>query len=296
MSSFQPGILAPVPSVARYLVFQRLPESSCRRALGALASLPGEGHVVGLGVGLLAELAGGTGKSIPGMRTFAAIHRVGVHVPSTPGDLWVWLRGDDRGVLVHRTRALEAALESAFELDQVVDAFKFDGGRDLTGYEDGTENPEGEKAEAAAFVAGQGEGLDGASFVAAQQWVHDLDGFEEHTPAERDAMVGRTRESNEELSDAPASAHAKRAAQEDFDPEAFMLRRSMPWADDDGEGLVFTAFGHSLDAYDAVLRRMTGQDDGIVDALFRFTRPVTGAYFWCPPVLDGRLDLRAIGR
>jgi len=55
------------------------------------------------------------------------------------------------------------------------------------------------------------------------------------------------------------------------------------------------AFGHSLDAFEAQLRRMVGLDDGITDALFRFSRPVTGSYFWCPPVRDGRLDLSAIG-
>ncbi|KAA0210463.1 MAG: peroxidase, partial [Proteobacteria bacterium] len=35
-------------------------------------------------------------------------------------------------------------------------------------------------------------------------------------------------------------------------------------------------------------------EDGIEDALFRFTRPETGAYYWCPPVHDGRLDLSAL--
>jgi putative iron-dependent peroxidase len=58
---------------------------------------------------------------------------------------------------------------------------------------------------------------------------------------------------------------------------------------------MFVAFGRSLDAFEAQLRRMVGADDGIADALFRFTRPVTGAYYWCPPVSDGRLDLRVAG-
>ena len=87
----------------------------------------------------------------------------------------------------------------------------------------------------------------------------------------------------------------KRTAQESFDPEAFVLRRSMPWAGAEGEGLVFVAFGHSLDAFEAQLRRMVGLDDGITDALFRFSRPVTGNYFWCPPVKAGHLDLSAVG-
>ncbi len=45
---------------------------------------------------------------------------------------------------------------------------------------------------------------------------------------------------------------------------------------------------------DAV-RRMVGEEDGITDALFRFSRPVTGGYYWCPPCTNGRLDLSALG-
>ena len=33
-------------------------------------------------------------------------------------------------------------------------------------------------------------------------------------------------------------------------------------------------------------------EDGLTDALFSFTEPETGAYFWCPPVHQGRIDLR----
>ena len=44
---------------------------------------------------------------------------------------------------------------------------------------------------------------------------------------------------------APESAHVKRTAQESFSPEAFVLRRSMPWADCGQAGLAFLyAFNH----------------------------------------------------
>jgi putative iron-dependent peroxidase len=46
---------------------------------------------------------------------------------------------------------------------------------------------------------------------------------------EQDHAVGRRRSDNEELDDAPESAHVKRTAQESFEPEAFVVRRSMPW-------------------------------------------------------------------
>jgi putative iron-dependent peroxidase len=69
----------------------------------------------------------------------------------------------------------------------------------------------------------------------------------------------------------------------------------MPWSDRDGEGLMFVAFGRTLDAFEAQLTRMAGREDGIVDGLFRFSKPVSGGYYWCPGIEDDKLDLRALG-
>ena len=173
-------------------------------------------------------------------------------------------------------------------------AFVFRGGRDLTGFEDGTENPKDARAVEVAIARGA-LGLDGSSFVSVQRWVHALDQVEHLTPGEKSHVVGRSFETNEELEDAPPSAHVKRAAQESYEPEAFMLRRSMPYGDSRVQGLYFVAYGASLDPFERVLHRMAGLDDGVPDALFRFSRPVTGGAYWCPPVWGEHLDLRAIG-
>ena len=98
-----------------------------------------------------------------------------------------------------------------------------------------------------------------------------------------------------ELKDGPDAAHVQRTEQEAPEPPVFLLRRSMPWADARRAGLVFVAFGNGLDAFEYHLSRMTGAADRIADHLFRFTRPVTGAYFWCPPLRDGRADLSLLG-
>lgn len=292
----QPGVLAPVPALARYLTFTLVSGGHSRAALqAARAMVDGHDCVLGLSESLVESLD----ANVPGLRAFPSMAGAGIEVPSTPGALWCWLRGDDRGVLLHATRALCAKLAPAFELTHAIDAFRFDTrreiGRDLTGYEDGTENPQDDAALAAAIVSGRGRGLDGASFVAVQQWRHDLQRFDALAPHEQDNAVGRRKIDNEEIDDAPESAHVKRTAQESFTPEAFVLRRSMPWADGTQCGLVFVAFGHSFDAFEAQLKRMAGLEDGITDALFTFTRPVTGNYFWCPPMRDGKLDLSALG-
>lgn len=290
----QPSILPGVPPVARYLSFSLradvTPEDS-RQSIEALDI--DESITVGLGEPLVVHWNG----DIDGLRTFPALSGPGVQAPSTQHALWCWFHGTDKGELVNRSIAIVESLEGAFRLEQTVDGFKFgdaDLGRDLTGYEDGTENPVDDDAVAAAFVPGGEQGMAGSSFVAVQQWVHDLRRFSSFPQTEQDHIIGRRKSDNEELDDAPLSAHTKRTEQESFEPDAFVLRRSMPFADPGGEGLMFVAFGKSFDAFEVQLRRMVGLEDGITDALFRFSRPVTGAYYWCPPVRDGRLDLGAL--
>ena len=63
----------------------------------------------------------------------------------------------------------------------------------------------------------------------------------------------------------------------------------------DGVRIVFVAFGKSFDAFQAILTRMIGENDGRIDAPFPFTTPVTGSYFWCPPRLGGVLNLKCLG-
>lgn len=291
MTTLQPSILAPLPPAGRFLTLGLEPGADPRAAVARLGDLRcEEGLVLGLGEPLLRAL----GCALDGLRSFPALSGPGAAFPSTQGALWCFLGGEDPGELLHRARRLLGALGAAFRVDEDVASFVHGGGRDLSGYEDGTENPTGDRAAEVALVRGRGEGLDGSSFVAAQRWIHDLARLERMPAEERDLVIGRRRESNEEIADAPASAHVKRSAQESYDPPAFMVRRSMPWGDVLSHGLYFVAYGASLDPFERVLRRMAGLDDGIADALLRFTRPASGGYYWCPPREGERLDLRAL--
>lgn len=288
----QPGILEPIPAHGRYLTCQLRVGVDPRVVLKRLASqADGQATVVGIGASLVREL----GARVPGLKTFTGIDGARIKLPATPTDLMVWLRGSDRGDLLIRSRHLETLLAPAFDVTDITDAFNHNQGRDLTGYQDGTENPQGDEALTVALLPEEAGGLAGSSFVAVQRWHHHMSRFEAMPKHQQDHTIGRERESNEELEDAPESSHVKRTAQENFDPEAFVLRRSMPWAEGNNGGLVFAAFGLSFDAFEAQLRRMSGAEDGITDALFSFSEPQTGAYFWCPPVNDGLIDLRALG-
>lgn len=153
MTHAQQGILLPAPHLAVYLDFDLAADGDTRPALTRLRELAdGEQVVVGIGLSTVQAL----GQRIDGLRAFPAISGPGIDVPSTPAALWLWLRGDDRGVLLHLARRLEAALAPAFRLRDSVDAFQYQDSRDLTGYEDGTENPKDAAAEAAGIVRGRG--------------------------------------------------------------------------------------------------------------------------------------------
>jgi porphyrinogen peroxidase len=291
MSTSQPGILEPLPPLARHLILHLEPGADPRSALLRLADQRwGAEAVVGLGPSTVSRL----GASVAGLREPAVLSGPGLSIPVTPAALWIWLRGSDRGALFHRSRKVRELLEPSFRVHAWHDTFLYDEKRDLTGYEDGTENPTGEAAEAAALTSGAGPGHDGGSFAALQLWRHDLERFEGFSLDERDALMGRRRSDNEELEAAPTSAHVKRSAQESFEPPAFLLRRSMPWLDADAAGLLFLAFGRSFTAFEVILRRMVGAEDGVVDGLFQYSRPVSTAYFWCPPVRSEQLDLGAL--
>lgn len=283
----QPSILSASRPYGLSLTYRESPGSDPERAARRLVDAfdPGSG-VVGLGEPLIRNFR----KMVPGLRTFPAFSGPACAIPSTQESLWILISGTDRTEVFERFESLSGHLSRDFVLEDAMDTFIYAGGRDLTGYEDGTENPIGADSLKVALVD-RGKGLQGSSFVAVQRWVHDLDRFHAHSKSQRNTIIGRRQDTNEELEDAPASAHVKRSAQESFDPAAFILRRSMPWSRGPDRGLEFIAFGKSLDAFERILRRMTGLDDGIVDALFTFSRPIRGGYYWCPPVRDNRLDL-----
>ena len=102
MTQEQSGILAPVPALSRYLQFRLIDAPSARDALLRLtANTVGDSLVVGIGHPLAAAL----GAEIAGLRPFPCLAGK-VAVPATPTELWCWLRGDDRGELLHRGRRL----------------------------------------------------------------------------------------------------------------------------------------------------------------------------------------------
>jgi putative iron-dependent peroxidase len=293
----QTGILKTVPQLATYLSFNLADTATAKAKTAAITGLKqllqtadGQRIVVGLSAGMCKTLGI---KAPEELRTFQSPVGGKMKLPETPVDLFVWLRAtpsQDRGNLLAISRQVQALLSGAFVLTEGVEAFKHlkknsNKSHDLTDYEDGTENPKGQKAIDFGFAP------DGSSFLAVQKWQHKWDNITKMSTTEQNQAFGRNKQTNAELESAPPSAHIKRTTQEDFTlsdgTEGFSLRRSMPWSDGRNSGLMFAAFGKSFEAFELQLKRMVGADDGITDAVFKMSKPMTGSFFWCPPAVDG---------
>jgi len=115
MSTPQPGILLPPPNLARYLSFSLADNARVAECLNVLREkFDGEATVAGFGQSLVLAL----GTSVPGLKPFPAITAPGLSIEKAPDAVWLWLRGDDRGEILHRSRQLAKALSPAFTLQE----------------------------------------------------------------------------------------------------------------------------------------------------------------------------------
>ena len=216
---------------------------------------------------------------------FKALDSGSLHAPSTPADLLLHVRADRYDLCFELTHRFRDALGAAVSLVEQIDGFRYLDSRDLTGFVDGTENPQGDERVVVALVDDD-DPFDGGSYIALQRYVHDLTAWRALPLAEQEQAIGRTKADDIEFeSDAKApSAHTKRAAFKENGVALKMLRHSMPYALPDELGLYFIACTKHARVFDLMLESMVmGDESGPHDRLLDFTRPVTGARFFAPP-------------
>ena len=204
--------------------------------------------------------------------------------PGTQGDILVWLHGERHDLNVAFAMEIGRALAGIATLELELHGFTYLDSRDMTGFVDGTENPHDEEARAAARIPAGHPGA-GGSFVLTQQWVHDLERFGALGQAEQESVIGRTKPDSIELDDAPPTAHVRRTDVQ-VDGQALKIyRRSAPFGGLRQHGLYFIAFSREIMIFAMQLDRMFGRaDDGLMDRLTEFSTPVSGAYWFAPPV------------
>ncbi|MFN8232017.1 MAG: Dyp-type peroxidase [Actinomycetota bacterium] len=150
--------------------------------------------------------------------------------------------------------------------------------RDLTGFIDGTENPSLIDAPEVALIPEGAPGA-GGTVLLLQRWPHDVGAWESLPVHEQERVIGRTKDASIELEEQPEGSHVASTDQERFGK---IFRRNMPFGTVTEHGTMLVGFSADQQRLVAMLRSMAGLPGGVPDALTRYSRPVTGAYYFVP--------------
>jgi putative iron-dependent peroxidase len=167
-----------------------------------------------------------------------------------------------------------------------VHGFQYLDSRDLTGFIDGTENPQGKKERMeVALISSEDPAFAGGSYVFTQRYVHKLQKWAAVPRNEQEKVIGRRKPDSQELSDRvkPPTAHISRVVIEENGEELEIVRHSFPYGTVSEAGLFFIAYSKTLDTPEKMLNRMMGTTrDGLHDHLMDYTQAVSGAHFFAP--------------
>jgi porphyrinogen peroxidase len=150
--------------------------------------------------------------------------------------------------------------------------------RDLTGFIDGSENPNLIDAAELATIP-EGRPGAGGSILLLQKWNHDATAWEALPVAQQEQVIGRTKDESVELDDKPADSHVARTDQDQFGK---IFRRNMPYGTVTDHGTMFVGFSADQRPLATMLESMAGLADGVRDALTLYTQALTGAYYFVP--------------
>ena len=202
----------------------------------------------------------------------------GFVMPATQHDAVLWLSGSAYDVVFEVARKAIAELRGLGSVVEETSSWPYRHDRDLTGFIDGTENPTLIDAPELVLVPDGSPGARG-TILLLQKWAHDAAAWESLADAEQERVIGRTKPDSIELDDKPADSHVASTDQETFGK---IFRRNMPYGTVTDHGTMFVGFSAQRRPHAAMLERMAGLDGGTRDALTRYTRPLTGAYYFIP--------------
>lgn len=285
MDAPQSGIFALGTASHAYLELDLAPGCDPGRLVTAVSSLREPRTTMG-GVNLVAGFRPSLWSALvpadapPGLRDFAApiAGADGYSMPATQHDSVLWISGSSYDVIFDVSRAALSALREVAVLAEETTSWPYRHDLDLTGFIDGTENPTLIEAAQLALVADGSPGA-GGSILLLQKWQHDAGAWEALAVEEQEAVIGRTKLDSAELDPKPSDSHV---AKTDQDTYGKILRRNMPYGSVSDHGTMFVGFSSTQQPLQTMLESMAGLNDGVRDALTRFTEPVTGAYYFIP--------------
>jgi putative iron-dependent peroxidase len=285
MTTPQSGIFALGTASHAYLELDARPSGATRELVSAVASLREPRTTMG-GVNLVAGFRPELWREIvpdDAPSTVEGFNRdvVGVDgytMPATQHDAVLWLSGSAYDVVFDTARAAIAALATVASLADEASSWPYQHDRDLTGFIDGSENPDLIDAPELATIP-EGRPGAGGSILLLQKWSHDATAWESLPVERQEQVMGRTKNASVELDDKPADSHVARTDQDEFGK---IFRRNMPYGTIADHGTMFVGFSADQRPLATMLESMAGIADGVRDALTRYTQPVTGAYYFVP--------------
>ncbi|EGQ7757040.1 Dyp-type peroxidase [Vibrio vulnificus] len=201
--------------------------------------------------------------------------------PSTDVDVLLHCHSQRHDLHFYLLRKLLSEVAEDVTVVDETYGYRYLDSRDMTMFVDGTENPKAEKRAEVALIP-DGEFV-GGSYVMVQRFEHNLPAWNRLNVSAQEKVIGRTKPDSIELDDVPAASHVGRVDIKEEGKGLKIVRHSLPYGSVTGaHGLLFIAYCHTLHNFKAMLESMYGVTDGKTDQLLRFTKAVTGAYFFAP--------------
>lgn len=217
---------------------------------------------------------------------------------ATQEELLLWVHSDHKDRNWNTQYQLRTALKGHMAVARETIAWIYGASLDLTGFIDGTGNPEPHRQQECAIVPDGSPGA-GGSHAIAQRWVHDLDYFFSLSPDDQENLFGRTRANSVRLDKQVPTSHLSHVELRDGETADAskpkrneIVRRSTPYALHDGTvGLYFLGFCKDQAPLRERMEAIYGMNGQVRDALTDYSTPASGSFYFAPSVevLDAAL-------
>jgi putative iron-dependent peroxidase len=258
------------------------------RAVGFRQSAAALSCVVGFGDRFW-DLMRPTGSPRPsGLHPFAAITGAVHDAPATPGDVLFHIRAERADLTFELSRQIMAVIGPWVQVQDHVTGFRYFDARDLLGFVDGTENPTGRGAAAAALIGPDDPEFAGGSYVMVQKYLHDLTAWQALSTEHQERIVGRSKIDDIELADdvMPDNSHVSlNSVVDENGDEQDILRDNMVFGDAGSVeyGTYYIAYAANPAVPEEMLRNMfVGKPAGNYDHILDVSTAITGTQFFVP--------------
>jgi porphyrinogen peroxidase len=242
--------------------------------------------VAGVGAALWDRLFGVPRPA--GLHPFRELNGSRHSAPATPGDLFFHIRAHRLDLCFELAQLLCDRLNAYAQVVDEVHGFRSFDERDLLGFVDGTENPEGSAGRAAVLIGEEDPELVGGSYVVVQKYLHDLVTWNALTVEDQERAIGRTKLADVEFPDElkPANSHlALNVIVDENGEQRQIMRFNMPFGRVGARefGTYFIGYVRSPEVIEQMLENMfIGMPPGNYDRILDFSTAVTGNLFFVP--------------